>query len=931
MYVSIRYNLFTKGFKMKYSLLFLLAVCIFALGTQAQIVTQAETMILTNYSQENSQFASGGKCIKVDKDVTGTAAWVFAGPDGTYDIKVWYFDERDGQCAFSIFANGTKIDSWKANRNSCSDVPAKCNLKSRSLFGIKLKNRWQIKFQGTYSAPGEYARYDCVYFNAAPTVSAPVAAPSRINAGGTTLLSVTAIDDGGEQNLKYTWKKISGPGRVTFSRQGSNAAKTTVATIPTAGTYSFVVDVCDRGYAYARPLSGTEPAKTTTSVPVIVTVGAVNTPPTVAQPASAASNPVTGTSTIVSVLGADNGGEANLTYTWDLTGTPPQPVIFGINGTNASKTTTASFSRAGSYSLRVTIKDTGSLFVTSTVNVAVQQTIATISIKPDYQRILINTKQQFIATADSDQFGKPVSPQPSFAWSVSGGGTINNNGLFSASGSIGGPYTVTASSGSAKGTASVSVCNDSFNAFTRIPADSFSTMSGIMTEPCTEGGFDVTGIHDQDYIAFYNVNFGPTGATIFCARVASGASGGGSMELRLDSASAPVAGLCTVPPTGGWQTWTDVICNFSGASGKHTLYVTFTGSGKNELFNLSTIRFTIISSIAAGDIVTFFLTADSTLWALGSNEYGQIGDGTTVDRIHPVPILSGVKAMSSGDSHSLFLKTDGTLWACGDNFYGQLGDGTTVNHYAPVQVMSGVQSMRAGGENSLMLKRDGTLWACGNNADGELGDGSTVNHSFPEQIMSDVKSLAKGQSWHNLVVKTDSTVWTFGYNGTGQLGDGTVNNRYTPIQIMSGVQCAAGGWDHSLIVKTDGTLWACGYNADGELGDGTDVDELTPVQVMTGVKDVTAGDDYSLVLKADSTVWGFGINDGGQLGAGDTDDHYSPVKILSGVQSIDVGQCHSLMLKTDNTLWGCGVSVSGELGVVGQSNWLTPQLIPLGR
>jgi alpha-tubulin suppressor-like RCC1 family protein len=768
-------------------------------------------------------------------------------------------------------------------------------------------------------------------FNAAPIVSAPVATPSQINRGGSTTLSVTAADDNGETNLKYTWRKISGPGRVTFSLQGTNAAKTTVATIPLAGTYSFVVDVRDLGYSYAHPLSGKEPAKTTRSVPVIVAVNKVNAPPTVARPAFAASNPVIGTSTIVSVLGADDNGEANLTYFWDETSTPPKPVTFGTNGTNAAKTTTVSFAQAGNYSLRATIKDGGGLSVTSTVNISVQQSIKTISIRPDNQRVLINTKQLFVASADSDQFGKPIPQKPAFLWTASGGGTIDNDGLFSARGSVGGPYTITASIGSVRGAVPVSVCNDSFDAFARIPAASFSNMSGIITEPCAEGGLDVSGINNQDYISFYNVDFGPNGATIFCARVAGGANGG-TMELRLDSALGPLAGSCAVHPTGGWQIWTDIISNFSGGTGKHTLFAKFIGSGTDNLFSLSTIHFTTISSIAAGDVATFFQTSDSTLWALGSNEYGQLGDGTTINRFSPVRIMSGVKAMSSGISHSLFLKTDGTLWACGENVYGQLGDGTTIDRYTPVQVMTDVQSMRAGGEFSLMLKTDGTLWACGDNEIGELGDNSTVSHSSPEQIMSDVKTMAEGQSWHNLVVKTDGTLWTFGYNATGQVGDGTANNRYEPLQIMSDVSCVAAGWDHSLIVKTDGTLWACGYNGNGELGDNTDVDKLTPVQVMTGVKVVSAGYGYSLVLMADSSVWGFGANNGGQLGVGDTVSHYSPVRVLTGASDIAVGQAHSLILKADGTLWGCGIGSFGDLGGTASTvNWLTPQPILFGN
>src|SRR5262249_39184207 len=66
----------------------------------------------------------------------------------------------------------------------------------------------------------------------------------------------------------------------------------------------------------------------------------VNQTPTVASPASANPSSVTGTSTNLSVLGADDGGEANLTYTWSLL-SGPAPVFFSSNGSNASKNATA--------------------------------------------------------------------------------------------------------------------------------------------------------------------------------------------------------------------------------------------------------------------------------------------------------------------------------------------------------------------------------------------------------------------------------------------------------------------------------------------------------------------------------------------------------------------------------------------------------------
>src|SRR5207253_405330 len=183
-----------------------------------------------------------------------------------------------------------------------------------------------------------------------------------------------------------------------------------------------------------------------------------NAPPTVATPAAASPNPVTGTTTNLSVLGADDGGEANLTYTWATIGTPPAPVTFSADGTNAAKNVVATFASSGSYSLQVTIKDQGTLTVTSSVSVTVNPTLTTISVSPASATVGIVGTQQFTATG-SDQFGVSLTTQPSPGWTVSGGGSISTTGLFTAGTTTGGPFTVTASSGGINGTASVTVTN----------------------------------------------------------------------------------------------------------------------------------------------------------------------------------------------------------------------------------------------------------------------------------------------------------------------------------------------------------------------------------------------------------------------------------------------------------------------------------------
>ncbi|KAH6854282.1 putative glycosyl hydrolase [Chaetomium sp. MPI-CAGE-AT-0009] len=124
--------------------------------------------------------------------------------------------------------------------------------------------------------------------------------------------------------------------------------------------------------------------------------------------------------------------------------------------------------------------------------------------------------------------------------------------------------------------------------YVRQEAETMAWASGVETEVCSEGGINVSYISNGDYIKVKGVAFG-TGARSFTARVAS-ANSGGKIELRLDSATGTLVGTCTVTGTGGWQTWADVTCPVSGASGTHDLFLRFTG-GSGELFNVNWWKF----------------------------------------------------------------------------------------------------------------------------------------------------------------------------------------------------------------------------------------------------------------------------------------------------------------------------------------------------
>ena len=246
---------------------------------------------------------------------------------------------------------------------------------------------------------------------------------------------------------------------------------------------------------------------------------------------------------------------------------------------------------------------------------------------------------------------------------------------------------------------------------------------------------------------------------------------------------------------------------------------------------------TRISAVSGGGDHTMYIKAGGTLWAMGYNLFGQLGDGTMTHRSSAVQVATGVASVAAGRVHTMYVETDGTLWAMGYKGNGQLGDGKDANvefRRTPVRVTTGVASVTAGADQTMYVKTDGTLWATGSNAQGQLGDGGNLTSNTPVQVATGVASVAAGRV-HTLYVKTDGTLWAMGDNRYGQLGDGTTTNRSSAVRVATGVASVAAGDDHTMYVKTDGTLWAMGYNLFGRLGDGTITNRSTAVNVNKGL------------------------------------------------------------------------------------------------
>ncbi|MDB6118357.1 MAG: hypothetical protein JWO08_2138, partial [Verrucomicrobiaceae bacterium] len=328
-----------------------------------------------------------------------------------------------------------------------------------------------------------------------------------------------------------------------------------------------------------------------------------------------------------------------------------------------------------------------------------------------------------------------------------------------------------------------------------------------------------------------------------------------------------------------------------------------------------------VITMAAGAVHSLALCSDGTIAAWGVNSYGELGNGSTTNAFVPLAVSrSGVlggktaAAIAVGQYHSLALCSDGTVAAWGSNDFGQLGNGSTTQSTAPVKVnFSGalagksVIAIAAGQFHSLALCLDGTVAAWGSNIDGGLGNKSTTDSLVPVAVDATgvlagkiVVGISAGQ-YHSLAVCSDGTLAAWGGNIFGALGNNSSANCPVPVAVdATGVLAGktpvavAAGQFHSVALCSDGTVAAWGANFYGALGDSTTISSAAPVAVdrsgvLAGrtVTSVAAASLHSLAYCSDGTIATWGYNGVGQLGV--DAPNYSTVPVAVNTSSSPVG------------------------------------------
>ncbi|HEX6107251.1 MAG TPA: hypothetical protein VFZ26_16815 [Gemmatimonadales bacterium] len=357
----------------------------------------------------------------------------------------------------------------------------------------------------------------------------------------------------------------------------------------------------------------------------------------------------------------------------------------------------------------------------------------------------------------------------------------------------------------------------------------------------------------------------------------------------------------------------------------------------------------VFQQLSGGYDHTCGVTADQRAYCWGYNGLGQLGDGTTTQRLTPVPVAGDLRfrQISAGSFVTCGVTTSDRVYCWGSNEIGQLGDGTTTRRLTPVRVAGSryYRQVETNASHTCAVTPERRAFCWGDNRRGALGNGNNTGPevgrygAFSSRPVAVVGSHAFRQVTagfdHTCGVTTGDDAYCWGSNARGQLGDSTeVRRRTSPVRVAGGRayrQLDAGN-DFTCGVTLGDRAFCWGNGRQGQLGNGKLYYSFWPRAVAGGLRftRVTGSYVHACAEARSDQVYCWGTNYVGQLGDGTTTTSLKPVAVAGGLlfAQVSAGFAHNCGRTAEGAGYCWGLNSNGQLG--NGTTQLSTMPVPVG-
>ncbi len=324
-----------------------------------------------------------------------------------------------------------------------------------------------------------------------------------------------------------------------------------------------------------------------------------------------------------------------------------------------------------------------------------------------------------------------------------------------------------------------------------------------------------------------------------------------------------------------------------------------------------------ITAISAGYRHSCALDVSKRVYCWGENNFGQLGDNTSNRRLSPVQVagttdtgtLENITAISAGFTQSCAVEATGRVYCWGNNEYGQLGNNTSLISITPVQVvgvagvgtLNNIATITLGGEHACAIDVIDHIYCWGRNHHGQLGNATTNNSLSPVQVVGiegspalhNVKAITGGIR-HSCALDRGGHVYCWGANSDGQVGNNTNTDVSSPVVVnrigdtLDNVAAITSSGNQSWAIDSHGNAYRWGLDGDPRQRNQIDRRYFSPKHVFTagpigtqnGITTLAAGDVHVCALVPRSRIYCLGYNRCGQLGNNTIQFSASPVQVI---------------------------------------------------